>query len=129
MLTYEHQFLLTVAITLVPVTVYSWIVLTELLQLCRRHGGIPLSGVLQLHLTASLLKDITKMWLILKPAHSLGTYHTLWPATGYEVIKQSYVKRTTGIIYECAYAIFLCLALTMMVVVVMMVTGTFSAMM
>ena len=129
MLTYEHQFLLTVAVTLIPVTVYPRIVLTELLQLCRRHGGIPLSGVLQLHLTASLLKDITEMGLVLKPAHTLCSYDALWPATGYEVIKQRYVKRTTGIIYECSYAILLCLALTMMVVVVMMVTGTFSTMM
>ena len=129
MLTYEHQLLLTVAITLIPVTVYPRIVLTELLQLCRRHGGIPLSGVLQLHLTACLLKDITEVGLVLKPAHSLGTYHTLWPAAGYEVIKQRYVKRTTCIIHECAYAILLCLALTMMMVVMMMVTGTFSTMM
>ena len=128
MLANEHQFLLTVAVTLIPVTVYPRIVLTELLQLCQRHGGIPLSGVLQLHLTACLLKDITEVGLVLKPAHTLCAYDALWPATGYEVIKQRYVKRTTCIIHECAYAILLCLALTMMMVVVMMVTGTFSTM-
>ena len=118
MLTNEHQFLLTVAVTLIPVTVYPRIVLTELLQLCRRHGGIPLSGVLQLHLTACLLKDITEVGLVLKPAHTLGTYDALGPLACHKFIEAAEVERLPPVVYEGAYAIFLCLAFLFVVMVV-----------
>lgn len=60
MLTDEYQFLHAVAELLVPIGIDTGVVGTELLQFILRHSGVPLTGVLQLYLSACLLKDITE---------------------------------------------------------------------
>lgn len=124
MLTYENNLLLTVTILIVPVTVYARVVYAELAQFLYWHRGIPLSCILQLHLSASLLEDVAQVGLVLKPAQSLGTYHALRPSACHEVVEQRDVKRLACIIDVCADAIFLRVAVS---VVVVMSAGALAA--
>ena len=118
-LTYKHEFLLTVAIGLVPVATQSGIGGEQRSQFVLGHGGIPLSGIGKRHLFAGLLKEITDVRFALEVAQALGSNHTLRPSASHKIVEQTYIKRLARAIHICAYAIFLCL--TFAIVVVMMV--------
>ena len=128
-LTYEDNLLQTVSVVVVPVAVDARVVDAELSQLVLRHGGIPLSGILQLHLATGLLKDIAEVRLVLKPAQALGADDALRPAAGYEVIEEVDVKRLASVVDVCADAVLLYLARLLVVVMVVMAAGALAAMM
>lgn len=119
MLTYKHEFLLTVAIGLVPIATQSGIGGEQRSQFVLGHGGIPLSGIGKRHLFAGLLKEITDVRFALEVAQALGSNHTLRPSASHKIVEQTYIKRLARAIHVCAYAIFL--SLSFAIVVVMMV--------
>ena len=86
------------------------------------HGGIPLTGIADGELLASLLKDITDLLLISEITDTLGTDDILGPTTGNKIIKQREIHRGTTVIDKGANAILLYLSsiVMMMVVMVMM---------
>ena len=120
LLSYEHKFLHTVAILLVPVATQSFFALKQWKKFVLGHCSIPLSGIFQSHLSSCLLKDVAHVGLVLKPAQSLAAYHALRPKLANEVVKEVHVHRTAGVIYECAYAVFLNLTALMVVAVMTM---------
>ena len=87
MLTDKDKLLHAVAILFIPVTSQAWVTDHEILQLCLRHRGIPLSCIADVHLFTRLLKDITGISLVSEIADSLGTDDTLRPFTGYELVE------------------------------------------
>ena len=129
MLAYKDKFLHAVSILIIPIAVDTRVVDAELLQFLFRHSSIPLSGILKLHLTASLFEDVAEMRLVSKPTQSLGTNDILRPFASHEVIELYNIKRLARIIYIGADAIFLCLTSFLVMMMVMMTTGALTSMM
>lgn len=87
------------------------------------HSGVPLTSVLEPHLTASLLKEIASLRLVGKPAEALAADNALGPVASHKFVKESQVERAATVVHECADAVLLDLAslVVVIMVVVMMV--------
>ena len=118
-LTYEDQFLHSVAIDFVPVALQLFVIGKHLTQFPFRHCCIPLTSIPQVHLTASLFKHIAYVTFVFEIADTFGANDIFWPFTRNKIVKHAYFKGFTCIIDVCAYAIFLCLSFAIMVMVVM----------
>ena len=123
MLADEDEFLHTVAIVLVPIADKVRSLSHEVAQFVLRHRGIPLAGIPEVHLLASLFKDIAGVRLAIEPADALCTDDGTRPMACNELVKQPHVQRLTTVINESANAIFFCLTLVVVVVVIVVVVG------
>ena len=85
----EDEFLHAVAELFVPVATKAWIPVHELLQLILGHSGVPLAGIADTNLLASLLKDVADIALILEVADTLGTYDAFGPFAGHELVEEA----------------------------------------
>lgn len=115
----EDYFLHTVAILGIPVAHESGVGCQHTLEFILRGGGIPLSGVGQLLLHASLFEKIRHVGVVGEVADTFCAYHALWPVFGNEPVKLVNVESLPAVVYEGADAIFLCLTLSVMMVMTM----------
>src|SRR3712207_1126604 len=125
-LTYEDELLHAVAIGFVPVAAQPFLACFERFELGLGHGGVPLAGIAQAHLSARLLKYVAGLGLVLEPAYSLTADNALRELAGHELIEPRKVERTPTVIHESADTILLGLALFMVMMV--MVVAVFVVM-
>ena len=122
MLADEDEFLHAVAEVVVPVATEAWILLHELLEFVLGHCGIPLAGIADADLFASLLKDVAGILFVVEVADALGTDDALGPFAGYEFVKKTEIEGTTTVVDVSSNAVFLSLTLIMVMVVVMLMS-------
>ena len=85
----EDEFLHAVPELFVPVATKAWIPVHELLQLILGHSGVPLAGIANTNLLASLLKDVADIALVLKVADAFGADDAFGPLAGYELVEEA----------------------------------------
>ena len=122
----EYEFLHAIAILFVPIAFYLWILLLELCQFVGGHSGIPLTGLAERYLLASLLKHVAHIGLGVEVAHALAANHALGEESRYKLIELYHAEWLAALVYEGADAILQGFALffifeSVAVVVVMMV--------
>ena len=108
-----------VAVFLVPVAGKRGVHLHEPAAVLLGSGGVPFAGLGNLLLHAGLFKQYRHVAVVAEVQHALGAYHAFRPVAGAEVVKPLEDKRCAAVVYECRDAVFLCLALVMMMVVMM----------
>ena len=112
----EHQFLLGVAVWVHPVAAQAFVAHKQLLQLVVGHGGIPLTGIVEAHLLACLFKQVAYFRFALEVAYSFGADDAFGPVACHKIVEAVEVERAACLVDKCAYAVFLHLALAVMVV-------------
>ena len=85
----EDEFLHAVAELFVPVATKAWIPVHEQLQFILGHSGVPLAGIADTNLLASLLKDVADIALVLKVTDTFGTDDAFGPLAGYELVEKA----------------------------------------
>ena len=120
MLADEDQFLHAVAILHVPVAHHARVLVQELCQLILRHRGIPLAGIAERYLFASLFEHVAGLLFVIEIADALGADHVLGPFAGHELVEASQVEGRAAVIDVGADAVFLHFAPFMVVVVMVM---------
>ena len=120
MLAYEDNLLHTVAIGLVPIGLKLFVACENRLEFIFRHSGIPLSCLLERHLSSCLLEEVTHILLVLEVAHALGSYDALGPLACHKVVKQPEIHRTSGEEHPGADAILIAVRMTMLMVMTTM---------
>ena len=118
---YEDEFLHAVAIGGVPVVLQPLVACQDGLEFLLGHGGIPLSCLVQGHLSAGLFEEIAHVFLALEVAHALGAYDALGPLACHEVVKVAEVQRSAAVEHPCADAVFI--AMRMFGIVMMSATA------
>ena len=121
MLTDEDEFLHTIAILIIPVGTQLCIIRHELHQFLFGHGSEPLAGFAQIELPSSLLKEVTHIILFGKIAHAFAPNDILRPMRGHEVIEESQIERTAGIVDVSLDAKLRQMVMFFVIVVVMIV--------
>ena len=123
MLADEDELLHAVAEMVVPVTAEAGILLHELLEFVLRHCGVPLAGIADADLFASLLKDVANIAFVLEVADTLGADDALGPFASHELVEESQIEGTATIVDIGADSVFLSLALIVVMVVVMVLVA------
>ena len=115
----EDELLHAVTILFVPISLEAWILSHELLQLILRHCGVPLAGITDAHLFAGLLEDVACILFILEVADAFGADDAFGPFASHKLVKQSEVEGTTAVVDVGSDAVFLGLALIVVMVVML----------
>ena len=89
MLADEDELLHAVAVLFVPIATEAWIALHEVLQFILGHRGIPLAGIADADLLASLLEDVAGVLFVVEVADALGTDDALGPFAGDELVEET----------------------------------------
>ena len=121
MYAYEDEFLHAVAIGGVPIVLQPLVACQDGLEFLLGHGGIPLSCLVQGHLSAGLFEEVAHVFLALEVAHALGTYDALGPLACHEVVEVAKVQRSAAVEHPCADAVFV--AMRMFRIVMMSATA------
>ena len=120
MLADEDEFLHAVTELVIPVAAEAWVLLHELLEFVLRHRGIPLAGISDADLFASLFENVAGIFLVVEIADSFGADDALGPFAGHELVEESEVEGTATVVDVGADAVFLGLALIVVMMVVML---------
>ena len=118
-----------VAVVLVPVAHHIGVLLHEHHQILFGSGGIPLSGLGELLLDACLLEKVGHLGALLEVDDTFGADNVARPFFCEEIVELVEIEWIAAVVYECLYAVFLGLTLTVVVmmmvvmVVVMMMLG------
>lgn len=118
MLANNYEFYHPVTVFRIPVAHHVGIVALEHLEVFLGSGGKPEAGLGETFLHPRLLEEIRHVGIIAEIHHPLGAYDIAGPLASGHVVKHVEVKRLAAEIDKRAYAVFLRLALS---VVVMMV--------
>ena len=121
MYAYEDEFLHAVAIGRVPIVLQPLVACQDGLEFLLGHGGIPLSCLVQGHLSAGLFEEVAHVFLALEVAHALGAYDALGPLACHEVVEVAKVQRSAAVEHPCADAILI--AMRMFRIVMMSATA------
>ena len=118
-LTYKDEFLHTVTIVLIPITLKSRIASHHLHEFFLRHSSIENACLLEIELLARLLEEIAHIVLLLEIAHTLATDNTLIPMTCYKLVETVKTERFTAIIHESGYSILITMVMVVMMTAAM----------
>lgn len=121
MLANNYEFYHPVTVFRIPVAHHVGIVALEHLEVFLGSGGKPEAGLGETFLHPRLLEEIRHVGIIAEIHHTLGAYDIAGPLASGHVVKHVEVKRLAAEIDKRAYAVFLRLALSVVVMVVMMV--------